>query len=80
MGFGSDKQHFSPVKTKNIPPFFSVPIDAGMTTLAELRSVDHDGQPLLDVCDVADMNEVLMVRYENERRANKAAERKNRRR
>ena len=41
----------------------------------DLKRRDHDGQPLLDLADVADMNEILIVRAENQRRAQRHAER-----
>ncbi len=44
--------------------------------MAELRTRLPDGEPLLDLAAICNMNEVLAVRCENERRASKAAERK----
>ena len=52
-----------------MPSFFSVPIDAGLCTYIDCR--DH-----LTLDEVADLNEILAVRYENERRAYEEAERR----
>ena len=68
------ERRVSTIKTKNIPPFFSVPMDAGMLTMSQLKEVNPlTGEPVLDMCDVADMNETLVVRFTNEARAHKAA-------
>lgn len=44
--------------------------------MAELETVLPDGNPLITLEAVADLNEVRAVQAENERRAHKAAERK----
>ena len=51
----------------NIPPFFAAPLSAGLVTYREMRDD-------LTIDEVADLNEVLIVRGENERRASQAAE------
>ena len=53
----------------NLDPFFAVPIGAGLCTYTEARD-------MLSLDEIADLNEVLLVRTENERRAHDAAERK----
>lgn len=45
-------------------------------SMADLKSRLPDGEPLIEIGDIADMNEMLQVRYENTRRAQRAAERK----
>ena len=47
-----------------------------MCTVADLRARDSDGEPVLDIADVADMNERLIVQAENRKRAEDAAKRK----
>ena len=47
-----------------------------MFTMPDLKQRDASGEPLVTLDDVCDANEILLVRYENERRAQKAAERK----
>ena len=47
-----------------------------MCTVADLRARDADGEPVLDIADVADMNERLIVQAENRKRADDAARRK----
>ena len=44
-----------------------------MCTVADLRARDADGEPVLDIADVADMNERLIVQAENRKRADDAA-------
>ena len=58
----------------NIDPFFASPIDAGLCSLTDLKTLRQDGNPLLSLAEVCDLNEILAVRYENERRAHKSAE------
>ena len=50
-----------------------------MCTLPELNGFRPDGDPLLDLNDVSDLNEILSIRYINEQRARRAAERKSER-
>ena len=69
---------FTPVQYRNLPPFFAHPIAAKLCTLTDLKRRGTDGDPMLDLADVADLNEVLSIDYENEKRARKAAEVKNR--
>ena len=47
-----------------------------MCTTGELRARDDEGQPVIDIADVADMNERLIIKAENQRRADRAAKRK----
>ena len=47
-----------------------------MIRIAELRLRGPDGDPIIDLADVMDLNEILIVRSENEWRAHEAAERK----
>lgn len=64
-----------PLVTVNIPPLFAAPIDAGLCTLAQLKQRDPlTGEPLLDLGDVCDANEVLAIRAINEDRAMRAAQ------
>ena len=55
-------------------------LDAGLCTLRDLKERLPGGEPALDLDDVCDLNEVLMVRAENERRSRKAAEKMSRKR
>ena len=57
----------------------AAPIDAGLCGLPDLRSRGLDGDPLLDLADVCDLNEILIVRAENERRERVRAETERRR-
>jgi len=52
-----------------IPAFMSGPIMAGLCTLAECKTV-------LSLSDVWALNEVMLVKSENERRAHEAAKSK----
>ena len=54
---------------RNVPGFIAAPIDARLCSLADLNSRGTNGDPLLDLGDVCDLNEILIVRAENERRA-----------
>ena len=72
----ADVQDSSPQDSANVEPFFAHPMDAGMCTVADLRARDSDGEPVLDIADVADMNERLIVQAENRKRAEDAAKRK----
>ena len=48
-----------------------------MTSIGELRARDPvTGDPMIDLCDVATMNEILLVRYTNEKKAHEAAAKK----
>lgn len=47
-----------------------------MTSFAELNTKKDDGDPLITLENLADMNEILAIRVENERRAHKHAEKK----
>ena len=57
-----------------------MPVDAGLCQWDRLYARRPDGQPVLDLADIVDLNEILLVRSENERRALDAAERKRRNR
>jgi hypothetical protein len=59
---------FSPVEVKNFPPILTPAISAG---LCDYKDIYH-----LSLEDFMNMNEILMVKNENERRAHRAAERK----
>ena len=74
-GYGG-RPGFEPARFSNVEPFFAHPMDAGMCTVADLRARDADGEPVLDIADVADMNERLIVQAENRKRADDAARRK----
>ena len=41
--------------------------------MAELKQRGPDGQPILDLGDICDLNEILIVKAENERRAHEHA-------
>jgi len=43
----------------------------------ELKQRDAEGEPIYDICAVADMNEILLARAENERRSYRHMEKKN---
>jgi len=47
-----------------------------MTSFAELNTRKDDGDPLITLENLADMNEILAIRAENEHRAHTHAERK----
>lgn len=55
---------------------FGIPIGAGMLSVAELKQRLPDGNPLIELHDVFDMHEIMIVKNENEWRAQKAAEKK----
>lgn len=55
----------------NIPPFIANPILGGLCTYSELLTMSID--------EVADLNELLVVRAENERRAAAYAEQQSQR-
>lgn len=61
--------------TVNIDPFFAVPVDAGMIRLTDLRRFGADGEPLVTLDEVFEANEILTVRYENQRRAHERSRR-----
>ena len=44
--------------------------------MSHLKMRMSDGQPLIDLADIADINEILSVDYENRRRAEEYMERK----
>lgn len=44
--------------------------------MPDLYALRPDGDPLVTIDDVADANEILLVRAENERRAYRASERR----
>ena len=46
--------------------------------MVELRSRGADGEPILPLEAVCDLNEILIVRYENQRRAQRRAEQQSR--
>lgn len=46
-----------------------------MVRLAELKTRTDDGQPLITIADVAILNEILIIRSDNEHRVHQAAER-----
>jgi len=43
--------------------------------MVELKMRDENGEPLLDICDIADMNETLLIRHHNQRMAEKQVQR-----
>ena len=47
-----------------------------MVTFEALRSRRPDGEPTVTLEDVFAMNEILLVKYENSRRAQRAADNK----
>ena len=61
-------------RTRNINPFFSVPIDAGLLSLADLHRRNPDGEPVVTLEMVAELNEILVVRHNNEVRARDRAQ------
>ena len=61
-------------RTRNLDPFFSVPIDAGLLSLADLHRRGPDGEPVVTLDMVADLNEILVVRHNNEVRARNRAQ------
>ena len=66
---GRRSSEYQPVQPVGIDPIFSGIIDAGLCTYLDCRD-------RLSLAEVADLNEVLIARYENERRAHAAAEAK----
>ena len=60
---------FNPVSVKNFPPILVPAISAGLC--------DYKDVYTLTLEDFLNMNEILTVKNENERRAYKAAERRN---
>ena len=65
LKLGSPSPGFTAMTTVNLPPFISGPIDAGLCLYGDIKSLDID--------DFANMNEILAVRQENQRRSEKAA-------
>ena len=61
-------------RTRNLDPFFSVPIDAGLLNLADLHRRNPDGEPVVTLEMVAELNEILIVRHNNELRARDRAQ------
>ena len=60
-----------------MPPIFGVLLDSGMCKMADLRGWDeHTGDPVMDLADVCTLNEILIIKHENELRANRHATRK----
>jgi len=55
--------------TVNIDPFFANPIAARMLAREKLDEVKPDGDPVVTLEAVCDMNETLLVEAENQRRA-----------
>ena len=59
---------FTPVSCKLLPRVLSAPIEFGLCSYKDIYE--------LELFDFICMNELLMVKWENERRANRAAEKK----
>lgn len=59
---------FTPVGVKNFPPILVPAISSGMCDYKDIYTLSLE--------DFMNMNEILMVKNENERRAYKASERK----
>lgn len=47
-----------------------------MTSFAELKTRQANGDPLIDLENLCDMNEILAIRYENQHRAHSHAMKK----
>ena len=60
--------NFEIVETENIPMILSAPISFGLCHYGAVHALSLE--------DFYNMNEILSVKFENERRAQKAAERK----
>ena len=60
--------------TVNIPPFFSVPIEHGKLDRIALERRLPDGRPEVTLEAVADVNEILLVSFANERRRQQRAQ------
>lgn len=56
--------------TKNIPPIFSGPISAGLVRIEQLY------QPGIGFDDILDLNEIMMIKNENEYRSVEAGKKK----
>ena len=59
---------FKPVGVKNFPPILVAPISEGLCAYKDIYELSLE--------DFINMNEIVMVKHENERRARKAAEKK----
>ena len=71
---------FTPARHRNVEPFFAHPVAAKLCKLSDIRNRGRDGDPIIDLAGVCDLNEFLIVQAENERRAQKAAEKKGKQR
>ena len=60
---------FNPVEVQNFPSILTPAISAGLCDYKDIYTLSFE--------DFMNMNEILMVKNENERRAYKASERKN---
>ena len=65
------RAEYVPVSTEMIPPFMAGPIAAGLCTL-------HECKTSLSLPEIWALNELMLVKAENERRAHRAAEAKSR--
>ena len=74
--FTSSRPGYTPVRTRNIDPFFAHPVEAGRIYQPDLYRRREDGEPVVSLKDVCDANEILMVAAENQRRAERDAETK----
>ena len=74
---GGASINFVPVQTANIQPIFSILIDSGLCSYRDLKARDQDGQPVIDLAEVYDLLEVLTVRAENNRRAQRESAKSN---
>ena len=76
VGVTPPRPRFSVASTVNIEPFFGHPVAAKLCTLKDLKSRRPDGDPVLDLADVCDLNEILIIESHNEAAASKAANKK----
>ena len=70
---------FTPARYRNLEPFFAHPIVAKLCNLTDIRTRGADGDPITDLADICDYNEMLIIQAENQRRAQKASEKKGKR-
>lgn len=71
-----DSPDYAPAVFQNIHPFFGHPLAEGLASFADMRRRMPDGQPFLDLDDFATMNEILIIRAVNEKRARRKAQQK----
>ena len=57
----------------NLPAFFDIPIGLGRLNIADLDKTLPDGDPLVPMDRICDLNDSLIIRAENDRRAMDAA-------